>query len=263
MLSGRELYGVWAPANANWSPWVAPALFAQIACDESGVGAGLREGVSSAPWFEAQADSATAVVIDLPGAAAFRLAMQLGGIGYRPVSLVNASPQRTTTLSGREVPPNVVLDMGELVREVCSGTEVLKSLALPPNAPPAFVLDANRRSGTRPLRDEMFDNRWIVFPQDFPSARFLAEHGIRRVILVQAGSSQPQEDLAHVLLRWQQAGIPVAVKLSGAAGAPVEIRVSRPWRFKAMWYRALAAIGFHRSGAGGFGSMVPGSGSAG
>jgi hypothetical protein len=263
MLSGRELYAIWAPANALWSPWVAPALFAHIVCDESRIGPGFREGVPSAAWFETQADPGTAVLIDLPGAEAFRVAMQLGGIGYRPVSLINALPQRTTLQSGQEAPPSVVLDMSEMVREICASTQTLQNLALPPSAPPAFVLDANRRSGTRPLGDEMFDNRWIVFPQDFPSARFLAEHGIRRVILLQAAGSQPQEDLAHVLLRWQEAGIPVAVKLTADAGAPVDTQVLRPRRFKAMWYRVLAAMGFHRSGTGGFGSMVPGSGSAG
>jgi hypothetical protein len=41
----------------------------------------------------------------------------------------------------------------------------------------------------------MFDNQWMVFPQDFPSARFLVERKIKRVTLVQAEKTQPSEDL--------------------------------------------------------------------
>jgi len=189
--------------------------------------------------------------------------VQLGGIGYRLVSLINASPSRLLWFSGKESPSSVVLDMNAMVREVCASVDVMRNRVLPPEAPPAFVLDANRRSGTRPVVEFMFDNRWMVFPQDFPSARFLLEHGIRRVILVQAGNSQPQEDLAHVLLRWQEAGISIAAKVVGDARGPFEIRVSKPSRFKAMWYRALMTMGFHRSSVGGFGSIVPGQSSAG
>ena len=51
-----------------------------------------------------------------------------------------------------------------------------------------------------------FDNRWVVFPQDFPSATFLRSRGVADVLLIHSGKSV-QEDLAHVLLRWQQGGL--------------------------------------------------------
>jgi hypothetical protein len=261
MFSGRELYGIWAPTESIWSPWVAPAFFAQLTCGETRLpAAGMAP---SREWFESGADPGSAIIIDLPGAESFRLAMQLAGIGYRAVSLINASPSRFTLFDGNEAPPNVVLDMNAMVRAVCASVDVMRNRALPPEAPPAFVLDANRRRGTRPVREFMFDNRWMVFPQDFPSARFLTEHGIRRVVLVQTDNSQPQEDLAHVLLRWQEAGIPITLKVIGDTNAPVEIRVAKPSRFKAMWYRVLAAIGFHRSSVGGFGAIAPERSSAG
>jgi hypothetical protein len=65
--------------------------------------------------------------------------------------------------------------------------------------------------------------------------------------------TQPQEDLAHVLLRWQEEGITIASKSARFGDAPVPINVNRPNRFRVIWYRALAALGLRRSDTGGFG----------
>jgi len=258
MRTGRELYDVWAPPESIWSPWVAPALFAQIGCGEGPASA--TQGVSTPDWIEVQADSATALVIDLPGAEALRIAFAVARRGYRPVLVVNASPAPTLAVGGRIAPWSVALDMSALVGELCAGTPAIGELTLPPNAPPAFVLDANRRDGTQAVKEEIFDNRWLVFPQDFPSARLLKERGLRRVLLVQSRGSQPREDLAHVLLRWQEAGIEIELKLATKGGPPERIRVAPPSRFRAMWYRALALLGFRRGTAGGFGAVVSASG---
>jgi len=91
----------------------------------------------------------------------------------------------------------------------------MRGLAVALDAPPAFILDSLRLKGTNPVREDMFDNRWMVFPQDFPSAKFLAEQKIRRVTLVQTEKTHPQEDLSHALLRWQEAGIEILAKASG------------------------------------------------
>jgi hypothetical protein len=103
----------------------------------------------------------------------------------------------------------------------------------------------------------LFDNRWTVFPQDFPSARFLLERGIKRVVLVHANANaQPQEDLAHVLLRWQEAGLEIFGKTQADKELPVKITVTRPSRFRFVWYRALVLLGFRRSSVGGFGAFL-------
>ena len=68
---------------------------------------------------------------------------------------------------------------------------------------------------------------------------------------------QPQEDLAHILLRWQEAGIAVESKSARFGEVPVPIRVTRPYRFRAAWYRALAVLGLRRNDAGGFGGYPP------
>jgi hypothetical protein len=82
----------------------------------------------------------------------------------------------------------------------------------------------------------------MVFPQDFPSASFLAAERIRRVILVQEDRAEPQDDLAHSLLRWQEGGIQVLAKRLNDNLPPSEIAVKRRSRYKATWYRALAQL---------------------
>lgn len=256
MTTGRELFEIWAPRGAIWSHWVAPAMFAQM--HHRIAPAGINHSLPSATWHEQRATADTAIVVDLPGADAIRLAISLAQRGYRPVPIINASPgplqSLLTTSPRRQV---AALDMHALVTEICSATPFLQQISLAPDAPPAFILDSWRSKGTHPLREDMFDNRWMVFPQDFPSARFLGERKIKRVILVQTEETPPLDDLSHVLLRWQEAGIEILATSTREPGTPLAITVARPSRFKAIWYRALAMLGFRRSSAGGFGSFLP------
>jgi hypothetical protein len=261
MMTGKQLYEVWAPTESSWSPWVSPALFAQMECREDS--AAIVPGRSETRWYEERADPESAVIVDLPGADSFQLAMTLAALGYRPVPVINASPGPLPLLFTPPSQPLVVLDMSGLLAEICASSRVLHDLRLGPGAPPAFILDSLRLKGNNPVRDDVFDNRWMIFPQDFPSARFLAEHKIKRVILVQVQQNQPQDDLSHVLLRWQQAGIEILAKSSGEKDAPARLSVPTPSQFKASWYRALAIMGFRRSSVGGFGSFIPETSSAG
>jgi hypothetical protein len=125
------------------------------------------------------------------------------------------------------------------------------------DAPPAFLLDSRRMSPAQPVRPGMFDNRWKVFPQDFPAGHFLQSHRIGRILLIQRHSGQPQEDLAHVLRRWQDAGLAIQQKDVTNALPPRDITVGRPAWYRAMWYRVLAMLGLQRGRPGGFGGIIP------
>ena len=267
-MTGKELFEIWAPNDSIWAQWVSPALFAQI--DYAKADNPSQADVPELPWHEQKARPDTAVVIDLPGADSIRLALALAQRGYRPVPIINASPgpfglQLNLLSQPNRLTPSavVVLDMSYLVREIGDGTPRMRALTLTSDAPPAFVLDSLRLKGTNPLRDDMFDNRWMVFPQDFPSANFLAERKIKRVTVVQTEKTQPLEDLSHVLLRWQELGVEILAKASGDTSLPSRISVSKPSRFKASWYRALAIMGLRRSSVGGFGSFIPETSAAG
>jgi hypothetical protein len=102
-----------------------------------------------------------------------------------------------------------------------------------------------------PKQPGKYDNRWSVFPQDMPSAAFLSKRGIREVIV---RSDRIQDDLAHILRRYQEQGI----KISMCDGTEVrEITVSKPSRFKSLFYRFGVILGLRRNAAGGFGGIVP------
>lgn len=257
-MTPQELYALWAPDDSIWSPWVLPVPFAQLIC------AGAEHS-TELPHFHLdwapKGKTDVALVIDLPGESAIHLGLALLGLGFRPVPVIDGSPEPGDSivagLPKHGNPPTVsgvAVDMRGLLRALCQGAEWLRRASLAADAPPVFLLDAKRmESGAKDV-ETAYDNRWMAFPQDFPSGRFLRERGIRKVVLVHARySKQPQEDLAHVLLRWQESGIGIESKFAWNEEAPVALEVSRPSRYRAAWYRAIAALGLRRNAAGGFG----------
>jgi hypothetical protein len=196
-------------------------------------------------WLE-NARSRTAAIVDLPGAESVRAGLELARRGYRPVPLFNTS-----------VGPSPLIDAGAIASALMAGAEELREISMPPDAPPAFLLDSDR---TRPAMTPVpgrYDNRWIVFPQDFPSSNYLQAAGIGEVLLIQREAAAPADDLAHVLLRWQQAGIQIVATDPGARGRTRSLTISTPSRFRRAWYRVMAVAGFRRNDAGGFGAMIP------
>jgi hypothetical protein len=200
-----------------------------------------------------------AIVVDVPGGDAVRYGLALAHIGFRPVAVFDGSPgpfsivARKPLESHEQRKGTTVVDMSDLVHALCNGAAALKALNLLPHTPPAFLLDSMRMTGHRPADQELFDNRWKVFPQDFPSAKFLREHGIQRVLLLQESAGQPQEDLAHVLLRWQEEELEI-LAAGKTEASPLAIRVEKPSQFRASWYRGLEILGLRRSSVGGFGA---------
>jgi hypothetical protein len=217
-------------------------------------------------WIHSEGGREIAIVADLPGADAILFGLALLEFGFRPVPVIDGTPGPSM---GAMIPPDQsvperrarrspsVVDMGGLLLALCQGAKPLQLAKIASDAPPAFLLDSKRMTGG--VSDEQaFDNRWMAFPQDFPSARFLLSKGIKKVVFIHdTFQVQPQEDLAHILLRWQEAGIVVESKSARFGEAPVPIRVTRPYRFRAAWYRALAVLGLRRNDAGGFGGYPP------
>lgn len=256
-MTARELYEVWAPEGSLWSAWVAPAIFSGFECE--------APNTPQLPAIPIPLVSRQAVVLDLPGDQAVLLGLALATEGYQPVPVFNVSPAPDwggivtddILLLHPISPPGIALDLKPVVRALCQGATVLRSQALPANAPPAFLLDSRRLEPQVPIDEGTFDNRWMVFPQDFPSGRFLRERRIESLLLVQQGRLEPRVDLAHVLLRWQEAGMQVLGKDLTRTSPPEPLHISRPPLFRALWYRALAQLGLHPNSAGAFGAIVP------
>jgi hypothetical protein len=268
-MKPAELYKLWAPDDSIWSNWAKPVLFADHVFDNLPLRASTDWRSLDVAWAP-PADGGAAVVLDLPGPESVWLAMALAQRGFRPVPLFN----------GAAVPVlhSALVDVYAIVCALHGVAEDLMTLRLPPNAPPVFLLDANRFSGGAFADPGHFDNRWWVFPQDFPSANFLLSQNIRSVVLMQKSQAQPRRDLAHVLLRWQEAGIQILsygerqqtfvqdyqtspgenrLEEAGGKNKPAPIRVEKPDSFRALWYRAMVLVGLRRNSTGGFGAIIP------
>jgi hypothetical protein len=254
-VTADELFAIWAPDGCEWSAWAKPVLFAgrltqQAAADVAMhvARAALLPAVNVPPG-----DGRTVVVVDLPGAASVIAGVDLAGRGYRPVPLFNA-----VAAAGGSTRAKV--DVVPIVAALVDAAPALAGASLAAAAPPAFLIDEQRRFGRAdvPLTPGVFDNRSVSLPTDFPSGNLLRARGIERCVVVQQSpDDQPQEDLRHTLLRWQQAGIAVELLRLGIDPSPRPVSVRRPGGFRSLWQRALAVMGLYRSPLGGFGGRIP------
>lgn len=241
-MTPSEFYKIWAPEDSLWSKWVKPVLFTEPGLAPFPPVNWRQMDVTWAP----NANSGAAIILDVEEVLSVWLGLALAQRGYQPVPLFNGA-------SG----PAPIVEVRRIAGALRAAAADLSSLSLALNAPPVFLLDANRAGGGSVVSPGRFDNRWAVFPQDFPSANFLLAHGIRTVVLGQNTFGDPRPDLAHVLLRWQEAGIRMFGQDVSKQAISNPIRVSRPSYFRSLWYRALVIARLRRNSAGGFGAVVP------
>jgi len=252
-MTRTEIFKIWAPDSSVWSRWAKPALFA---ADAAATEVDIQDPEYDLTWCP-PADGHTALVLDLPGSTGVYLGLVLAKMGYRPVPLYNAVP---LPLVIPDVPIRVNIsevDVLPILSALVSKAPALESINVPPDAPPAFLLDFNRHGSGMPLKEGQFDNRSISMTTDFPSAIFFAAHGINRILLVQLDHIYYLQDLAHSLHRWQDGGLELYRVCLELPNQPQPFEVSKPIWYKLMFQRALASLGLHRRSAGGFGGWVP------
>jgi len=255
-MTANELFEIWAPPSSVWSPWAKPVLFAHEDLLEQDA---RREEASPHTDWAPPPSEGTAIILDLPGAAGVQLGAALARKGYRPVPLYNAlpAPAREVLLeAGAPIEPRTAVNVMPILRALRDEAPPLAAISLPPNAPPAFLLDANRQGEGQALQDSDFDNRSICFTTDFPSVNFLAAQNIQRGLLVQLSGLQPQTDLAHTLRRWQDGGLTLQCRQLEPPERAWPLDVPRPPWYRAMFQRALASFGLRPARGGGFGGWV-------
>ncbi|MCL1919988.1 MAG: hypothetical protein FWG50_02755 [Kiritimatiellaeota bacterium] len=239
MRGNIEAYKLWAPCGEQWTEWVKPVLFADMPQTVLG-----QSDVPELKWI-AQPDRSAAVIVDLPGKEGVLEGMALARLGYRPIPLYNGVCGAWSGAGG----PAAVPVYG-IVDALCGFAGELPRLRLRADAPPAFLLDANRMKGARWTPGD-YDNRWSVFPQDMPSAAYLQDKGLSRVIV---RSDKVRDDLAHILRRYETQGL--AILMSDGTGQK-RITVPKPSLFKGLRYRFGVITGLSRNAAGGFGAQIP------
>ena len=246
----RDLFRAWAPESGRWSPWAKPVLFT-YAVELSPSSDDLTH--PPAESFDLRelpaASDGAALVVELPGASGVACALALADRGYRPVPLYNVTWGPGTN----------VVELRTLMTALRDATASLASKALADDAPPAFLIDSRRLEGTP--QPEMYDNRWMVFPQDFPSSRMLASADIRRVVAIRTPWPLAT-DLRAVLRLWKRDGLEV-VGLDPSSGATDELAFDLSiWAVLSDHLSSLWT-GLRENSAGGFGGKVPVPGSAG
>lgn len=230
-------------AAGAYGPWVKPVLFADG--DPSGLSSPTIPSHEDRDLSPLGVLSKTAFVVDLDDTLGLSFALSLAAHGVAPVPLYNGVSKPHGA---------VVVPVAGLRRALFDVAERLSSFTFADDAPPAFLLDA-RRTGRMPSPG-WFDNRWVVFPQDFPSATFLKSRGITSVVVV----SQRNElavDLAHVALRWQRAGLSIALVDDKVSRGPRPLDVPRPSYFGSTFARVMVRLGLRENASGGFGGVVP------
>jgi hypothetical protein len=244
-MQPEEAYEIWAPFDSIWSKWAKPGIFTcptYIAAEQ----VNLSDLPDLYNWHSSLGD--TLVIINLPGVETIKYGLALANQGYRPVPLFNS-------IDG----PGAVLNVRAIKSGLMEGAEMLRTMNISLNAPPAFLLDSKRMEG-HPTQGD-FDNRWVVFPQDFPSSTFLLAHGIKRVILVQLSSSIDR-DLGQVLAFWKRSGIEIMLMNRDGEWTPRVADNLKPinrFNFARAAFGAflIVSLGLRRSNAGGFGSIIP------
>lgn len=259
----RDAFEAWAPPHVEWAAWCKPTLFIQPPATPRAtpapasmppVPASPDSTGLSAPGgdvdFAREIPKHSALVLDLPGPRSVEVGVSLLDRGYWPVPLFNATPG-----------PNPLVDVAPIVRALLHAAPVLRSAA--PRAGdqtlPCFLLDSGRCPQGLRSTPGRYDNRSVVFPQDFPSATRLRSRGIEQVLVVhqQQGTTPFAADLAHVLYAWQRDGLRIARLAPSAAARPEPASIPRPKGFGLALRRVLTFAGLRRSAAGGFGAFTP------
>jgi hypothetical protein len=254
-MNKEEVFAIWAPDDSPWSRWVKPVLFAHL--DSAMSHLPMTELAGEMVWSPPPTEKA-ALVLDLPGAEGVLAGVALAGRGYRPVPLYNALPPPfgqplINEITGRAA---AAVNVWPILIALRMGAEQLALSKMPIDAPPAFLLDANRRGDGRKMKPAEFDNRSITFTTDFPSATFLTSQNIQRMRLMQKDRLEPQPDLVHTLSRWQDGGLKLERMRLDLPSPPETFEVARPSWYGAMFQRVLSSLGFPRAGGGGFGAWV-------
>ena len=239
-FSDIETYKIWAPDNVLWTDWVKPVLFAGRSYSES-----FQLQITNINWIQSLKND-TALIVDLPGEMGVKESLALAQLGYRPVPLYNG-------VYNDSYLNEMAVNVQELTKTLFAGADMLKAINIRNDAPPVFMLDSRRfkQSFKNP---GSYDNRWCIFPQDMPSASFLIKNGIRKII-VRTKEKNIQDDLIHILFRYQEAGI--KIQQTPKSDEVKDIIVSEPSGFKSLYSRLKVISGLSKNAAGGFGSIIP------
>jgi len=242
----KMLYMTWAPDRSEWAAWAKPVLFAGGFHDKN-----VEVDI---PDIEMPFDRKAMIIVDMPGKRSVEEALAFASRGWQPVPLYNG-----VLGSGK-----MLIDIRELCAAIRNGAPELREMSIADDAPPVFMLDANRMMNSK--QPGFYDNRWCVFPQDMPSAEFLLSKGIDKIIVRCAHKDKEafgrhfpvrmDADLNRILYEYQKVGIGLFY-IGEGSGSPRETSAGKQTFFEELAYRFKITLGLRRNATGGFGGLIP------
>ena len=194
-MIGREIYKIWAPAEAKWVDWVRPVPFVKI--DEQFEAYEVGNFIIPNIEYIKELDTNTALIIDLPGNESIKEGLAIAKIGFRPIPIYNGTDEQKGA--------RATVDNHSIKTGLVKGASELKKIKIEEDAPPAFLLDSNRMNRYK-MNISLFDNSWDIYDQDLPTAEYLLKNNINKIII---RGEKIQKDLRKILYKFQEKGIKI------------------------------------------------------
>ena len=197
-----DVYKAFVPKENKWFNWVRPVPFINIGMGKKNYSYNFKEQ----HVFHSNDENMklflkdTAVIVDMPGASSINAGMNLVREGFRPIPIYNGIIEEENSKS---VVDNQTVSAGLLWM-----AKELFNINISDDAMPAFLLDSNRLLQYK-SKISVYDNSWDVYRQDMPSAEYLKNNSVKRILLI---SERISGDLRKILLNYRKAGIDIYLK---------------------------------------------------
>ncbi len=212
-MTGKEIYQIWAPVGKRWVDWVRPVPFMGI--NRHTITQACSNGVLPIVDFMDDSCSDAALIVDLPGIESIKAGIALAQMGYRPIPVYNGTMQQC---GARATVDNQAVQAG-----LAWGAVELLKLEIKDDALPVFLLDSNRMHRLK-MEISLYDNSWDLYPQDIPSAEYMMEQGIHKIIIV---GDKVAKDLKKIFYKFQREGIQILI--TDGYEKPKLVKLHRPF----------------------------------
>lgn len=211
-MTVKDIYKIWAPAGKKWVDWVRPVPFVEM--NSYSKMYNYSDFTIPSIGYVDRNCTDTAIIVDLPGMESVKEGLALAKEGFRPIPIYNGTAEQQgarATVDNQSAGIALALGAAELAKTS------IKETALP-----AFLTDRNRLQRYK-MDVSVFDNSWDVYPQDLPTAEYMINNGIRKVIVV---GSTVAKDLKKILYDYQKKKI--EIYLTNRYELPKKVKILRP-----------------------------------
>jgi len=232
-MNFKDAYKIWAADNSIWTRWVRPVPFVLHCCDsvinngDAGDDTTIYDSIQECAnhvisydipeiFYIDELMEDTAIIVDLCGYCSINEGLALAGLGWRPIPVYNGTNEQQGAMA--------LIDNHGIEHALLWGACVLKSMDLDESAPPAFLLDSNRRQRYK-MNVSVYDNSWDLYNQDIPSPEYFLANGIDKIIIV---SEKIHKDLRVIFYDFQKKGIQILY--TDGYNEPEEVLIKKPSR---------------------------------